>query len=307
MHNVYIGGVDFSVGELKPIENAISDVQLSQTLRADPYNLNTFSYYNGDILELVATSVHKSLQSSKKTAQQIEAVYIFSNSFRISESFSESDFLEKFYKKTGLNKTAIPYLISGAACAGFHWLLKTANESIAINQYNSVLLVCFDSAVAPLQRFYQDDPNFLYVTGDASSSCVLSTNPEAMQYKILPSILNVVDLENLYQPSLGRELKNVSELFAKIYKLTNTHPLQITKFIGNNYSNKVSNLYSQLAKLSLAHSVLAGINTYGHCFASDNLINLKLIEKEKVLKNEERLLTFSTGPYQWGAAIIEVL
>ena len=167
--------------------------------------------------------------------------------------------------------------------------------------------MCFDSAVSPLQRFYQDDPNFLYVTGDAASSCIVSKAPDAMQYKILPSIINIVDIENLENPSLGRELRIISELFEKIYQATNIKKSEISKFICNNYSTQVNKIYSQLAGLSVEQSLINATSIYAHCFASDNLINLKFLEKEEKIKKEDYLLTFSTGPYQWGTAILEVL
>ena len=79
----------------------------------------------------------------------------------------------------------------------------------------------------------------------------------------------------------------------------------IDLLITNNYSLNVSRLYSYITGISFEKIYTDTIATHAHCFSSDISINLHHSQRSKLIETGARVLTFSAGPYQWGACIFE--
>lgn len=303
--NVYVGAAEYMAGTPKPLEYGIKNSEVCTLLRSKPFGLNNFASHESDVLELILASVKKSLSSSKLEAHNIDAVFLVSNTLDATNSLDVS-WLSKFNELTSL-ENAVHYNIGMAGCGGFHWAARLAASMIASNECGNVLIVSFDRGEPPLQRLYDGGSNFIYATGDAAASCILSGSPEEMDFTLIGKVVNVYDGKQIASPSPENELRTISKLFKDVYNYSDITPRQIDHFICNNYSLDVSRLYSQLANVNFSKTYIDNIAKYAHCFSSDNLINLHSLSASTQLISENRILLFSTGPFQWGACILQKL
>jgi len=305
IRNIYLGATEYAAGTRKPLEWRISNHETCKLLRSESLGLNEFACYESDILDLAIQSINKSLESSHLSASQIDAVFIVSN-FLDSKNNLETSWISKFDDVTGLG-SAIHYYVGITGCGGFHWAARLAASLIASHDCENIVIVSFDSATYPLRRLYDDDKNFTYVTGDAAASCIFSSRIEKMDFVLKGKINTAFDAQQVVNPCQETELKIISKLFKDTYIKAQITANQMDHFIGNNYTLNISRLFCQLANIKFSKAFTENISAYAHCFSSDNLINLSSLLSAKRLLPGNKIMLFSTGPFQWGANIIEKL
>jgi 3-oxoacyl-[acyl-carrier-protein] synthase III len=302
MRNVYVGGIEFSAGRSESLENEVGG-ELSALLKSSSYGLSKYAYHEFNISELIVETIKKTLALSKLNSNVIDAVFVISNTLDASNNL-DANWLGEINEITGLER-ATNYHIGMAGCGGFHWAARLAASLIMSNECEHILLVSFDKGIAPLQRVYDDNPNFIYVTGDAAASCVFSSSRENMEYTLLGKILNAYDGKQIVQPTDEKELRIISKLFKDAYSYANIAANKVNYFISNNYNLRVSQLFCQLANVSFSKAYTENIAKYAHCFSADNMINLCTLNASQKPEKESIVLLFSTGPFQWGACVFK--
>ncbi|MFB9244576.1 3-oxoacyl-ACP synthase [Massilia antarctica] len=302
---VYLGAPEYAAGSFVTLDSEIADSALCAQLRHAEHGANFFPQCGSSIFELVDTAIQRSLASARLQAQDIDAVFLVSNMLDAQDNL-EPGWLGELNARLGLSHT-VHYQVGMAGCGGFHWAARLAASLIAAGECTRILIVSFDKAGGKLQRLYGAGTDFPYVTGDAAAACILSSEPDGMDYRLLGKVINRYDGRQILAPSLDSEMRCISQLIKATYASAELKAKDIDVFITNNYSYAASQLYCQLASLSYAIAYTGTIATHAHCFSSDNLINLHHLAAKGEVGAGARLLLFSTGPFQWGACILEKL
>lgn len=302
---IFLGAAQYACGTLIALENIITDSIRCTALRNAAEGVAFVPVWDGEILELAQIAVDRSLAVANRKACEIDAVFFVSNSLDAQDTL-DSEWLGIFSEKFGLNQAA-HYRIAMAGCAGFHWAAKLASALIATGECVNILMISFDQANPRLQRVYGEDSNFPYVTGDAASACVFSALSDRMSFRLMGRVVNIWDGKQARQSSLENEVGCIDRLFREVYAHAEINPDEVDLLITNNYSINVSRLYCQLASIDFKKAYTETIATHAHCFASDNVINLHHSQYDGSITPGARIMTFSAGPYQWGACIFEKL
>ncbi len=134
-------------------------------------------------------------------------------------------------------------------CANFHAALKQAHAALKSLQYKNILIVVFDQAKPFLQRVYDLNEDFIYLTSDACSSCLVSVNKRNKNCQFLLDSdiefrTNVNFLNGFESKSFDDELYEISNLFNSIYNSYNVSSSDIDYLITNNYSQLISQVYA---------------------------------------------------------------
>lgn len=302
---VYLGAVRFCAGTLRPIEHGISSPAVCAALRSLSHGANTYARHESSPAELVEATVRASLAAADLGPAEVDAVLLVSCSLDAGNNL-QPDWLGGWSERLGLSQVA-HYHVGMTGCGGFHWAARLAAALVASQSCRRVLIVTFDIVAPPLMRLYGEGTSFMYITGDAAASCIVSGSAEGMDYRVVGPIVNLSDCRQITQPSIDAEINVIARLFGMTYAQTGVSPSQIDAFVTNNYSLDVSRLYCQLAGVPFAKAHTTAIASHGHCFSSDNLINLYLLAQRRTLMRGQHVLCFSTGPFQWGACVLSAL
>lgn len=302
---VYLGAAGFAAGPAVALEQEIADPALCAALRAPAHGAAHVPRWERDIVELVEAAVRKCLAASGRDASDIDTVLLTSNGLDAQNSL-EATWLGQLSKRLGL-ESAAHYQIGMAGCAGFHWAARLAAGLVGSGQGNHVLLISFDKAGDPLQRFYGEIGDFCYVTGDAAAACLVSNSARDLQYRLVGQVVNVWDAGQILQVSADEEMRSIARLFKETYARAGISAADVDLLIPNNYSMQVSRLYGMLADLGQAQVFTDAIASHAHCFGSDNVINLCHAQDADRIAAGQRVMLFSAGPFQWGACVLEKL
>ncbi|MEG4634601.1 3-oxoacyl-[acyl-carrier-protein] synthase III C-terminal domain-containing protein [Microcoleus sp. AR_TQ3_B6] len=302
-NNVFLGATQYVGGASVTLENLIVDPARCAALRNVAEGVSLVPVYEGEILEQAQLAVVQSLKAAGRSAGEIDAVFFVSNGLDAKNTL-DAEWLGAFSERLGLDLSA-HYRIAMAGCAGFHWAAKLASTLIVAEEYANVLLLSFDQAKHPLQRIYGEEGSFPYVTGDASSACILSASSKGMDFRLMGRVINIWDGKQARAASLEDEVGCIERLFGEVYSNIAINANDIDLMITNNYSLNVSRLYGNLAGIDFKKVYTETIVTHAHCFSSDIVINLHHGQRTGQIETGARVLTFSAGPYQWGACVFE--
>jgi len=304
-NDVYFGAVRFRAGALRPIEDAVASPAVSAALRGPSHGADTYSHHASDPMDLVESAVRDSLAAAGIEAGEIDAVFLVSCSLDAGNNL-QPDWLAGLSARLGLGGVA-HFHVGMTGCGGFHWAARLAAAMVGPGGCRRVLIVTFDVTAPPLMRLYGEGTNFMYVTGDAAACCVVSHESRGMDYRLIGPVVNVSDTRQITAPSVDGEIDLIARLFGETYQRSGVSASQIDAMVTNNYSMDMSHLYCQLAGVPLSKAVTSTISSHGHCFSSDNLINLHRLAHDRSLAAGQHILLFSTGPFQWGACVLGTL
>jgi 3-oxoacyl-[acyl-carrier-protein] synthase-3 len=303
--NVYLGAIRYVAGSLRAIEEEIVNPDTLARLRSDSHGANTYARHDGSVAELLEDVIRECMSSVPYSSAQIDAIFCVSCEADVTNNLHPV-WMAQLSQRLSLER--VPhYHIGITGCAGFHWAAKLASALIASGDAHHVLVVTFDKAGPRLERLYGEGDNFMYMTGDAAAACLISSESDGMDYKLIGKIEHVYDSVQMLAPSTDSEINKIADLFAATYASAGKSADEIKHLVTNNYSLDISRLYCQLAEVSYAKVFTDTIATHAHCFSSDNLINLRELTLHRSLAEGDAILCFSAGPMQWGACILERL
>lgn len=172
MNQIFLGSLGFSIAQQRELSSIVADENLRGYLEAEENGLSLISVHSGSLKELIQKSIDDCLSKTPLLPEQIQAIYLSSNALDF-QNLADCEWITSVIEQAGTQAAPIFY-IGMAGCAGFHWLLQTSSNRIKLGQIQNALLMTFDKAEGSLQRIYTDDPNFIYVTGDAAAACIVS-------------------------------------------------------------------------------------------------------------------------------------
>ncbi|KPB36986.1 MupB [Pseudomonas savastanoi pv. phaseolicola] len=300
--SIYLGGVSYETGESVDIAAAAMSPETLDLLRAPENNVKNFSHLPGDLFDSACTSVAHSLTASGRHASDIDAVFLISSMVDAQNNI-DAQWLADLSTRLGME--TIPFYAVGlAGCAGFHAGLKCASAMVASGDLKNALLLSFDQSGGDLQRVYGEGSDFIYVTGDAVSSCLVSRDAHQLPYKLCGHVQYTSNTRQIENFSSETDMRSISALMKRTYQQSSIPAASVSRFICNNYTLEATRLFCQLSGINHGKAVTRQLPRFAHCFGSDNLINLKQLEMDKELSAGDHILLFSTGPFQMGACII---
>lgn len=303
MKECFIGGIAFSCGRSVDIDEIVRDEALATLLKDANHRLRMVPVHDGVIDTLVEEAVAKSLADSGREASEIDAVLLVSNHLE-SVNNLEPTWISELDQRIGLAR--VPHLQLGmAGCAGLHHALQIAVSQIRGSGHRNVLIIAFDAAGGALKRIYGEGSDFVYVTGDAAASCVVSSDRASMDFRVVGGVVTAYDSRLALQSSVDDDLDNIGQLFRQAYGASGSSAGDMRMFVCNNYSLEATCLFSQLAEIDDGRVYADSISEYAHCFCADNLINLRRILDRDLVSGGDQLMLFSLGLYQYGACVVE--
>lgn len=302
---VYLGATAYAAGECVPIERAIGDAAVCAQLRHADHGADRFPLYEGNILDLARRAARQSLEAAGLAPQQVDALFVLSTGLDAADNL-EGAWLGDLLAELDLGH-ASHYQLGMTGCGGFHWAARLAAALVASGQCRHILLLAFDQAGGKLQRLYGAGTDFPYVTGDAAAACIIGADPRRMGYRLRGDVVNLADSRQIRQPSMDSEMRCIARMFKQTYAAAGIAPSDVAYLVTNNYSYTVSRLYCQLAKLGAHQAYTGTIASHAHCFSADNIINLHQLTASRDVRDGDNVMLFSTGPYQWGACVLERL
>lgn len=301
--NVYFGGVEYCVGDFIKVENELDDTDLINKLCQKEHGNYHFSKYQEDLLPLIEETIRKTLKTTQRDASEIDAILWASNQLEAKNNLN-LDWLGKLMSDIGLSHSD-QYHVGLAGCSSFHYTAKLATSLIRSQEYKNILVVIFDQAEPYLQRVYATETNYPYLTGDATSSCLWSGCSNHLDYKLHGKVITLSQTEHINTPSVEDEIIIINKLFDQTYFKCKVEPQEIDFLITNNYSQLISDIYAQLARVENNKKFTSTIESHAHCFGSDNIINLNELMKYNFVIPSKKILLFSAGPFQWGTCVLE--
>ncbi|UFH48682.1 3-oxoacyl-[acyl-carrier-protein] synthase III C-terminal domain-containing protein [Pseudomonas sp. KNUC1026] len=299
---VFLGGVYYEAGEPVDIGEAPLSESTCALLRAPENGLMHFSCYPGNLHEKVVAAAKGALTISQRSAEHISTVFVISSMVDARNNL-DGQWLAALAKDLQLEHADF-YSVGLAGCAGFHAGLRLASAMVGAGDTDNALIMSFDQVGEALDRVYGEGTDFIYVTGDAASACVVSRQPEGLSYALPGGVQYTSNTRQIEHFSNETDMRSLSALIKKAYRQADVTAQAINHFVCNNYTLQATQLFSQLAGLSRSKATPGQLPRYGHCFSSDNLINLKRLEDDSALHPGDQILLLSTGPFQAGACVI---
>lgn len=202
----------------------------------------------------------------------------------------------------------VPLGVSLSWCVNVHTALDLARMLVAADGDEAVLVVCAD--LWPGSRPDRLVLPNVSVHTDAAASFVVTARDGPFRYRHtrlrLDPALGLLDRTRDPQQFLERAAQGVVGTVSETLEAGGVAPGDIAKVVPNNYSRFVCDWVAGLAGFEADALYLDNLPRFAHALCTDNPINLRDLADDGLAPGD-RLLLLGTGPYQWGAAIVDVV
>lgn len=203
----------------------------------------------------------------------------------------------------------VPLGVSLSWCANVHIALDLARMMIAADGDPSVLVVCAD--IWPAERRDRLVTPAVSVHSDAAASFVVSRRDGPFRYRgtrlRLDPGLGIADRANRPAEFLERAAQGVIGTVTETLEADGVAAGEIARVVPNNYSRVVCEWVGSQLGFELDALYLDNVPRFAHALCTDNPINLRDLAAADDLSAGDRLMLLGTGPYQWGAAVVDVV
>jgi 3-oxoacyl-[acyl-carrier-protein] synthase III len=307
---VGIAGIGYALGA--PVEfSSMADqadilAKLRITGRPGEAGLGVFRIIEGDIFDVVASSVRKTLQGVPITPDQIDAV-IFCTSTVTDVIDRNRHGIACVLRENGV-PDAYAMTLGFTTCASFPTALQLAEALILRGVFKNILVILAD-------RYSAKHPTIVSQTtcrlcSDGVASCIVSAS-HWTQYAVI-GISLVADVD-LMQKDLSDHKDSVRflDLLRRAcngaLRKANVKKSRIRQFFLGNYLYEGIKILSRPLGLDEQQVFRENILRIGHCYSADYLINLKDFADTRGVQLGDEFVLVSTGVGQIGVTVLRAL
>ena len=292
---IYLGGINYELGEVHGIDNLEGDKDSIELLRS--MGISNFCKAERTVQELAYDSIKKTVALSDIDPTDVETVILATTSMSLKENVEGYSLIDKVLEDTGM-VNAFPYGMFMSNCSNLTSSIKTA-MSILKDSERSYAIVCVaDKLTQDKDRFMNSNESIL---SDGAVSVIVSKKP-------LEYLVRKIAIKRDFQ-YLRKEF-NVLEFFQnnadnvkKIWDELGGFELDFDQVFFGNYNLLALRGFISQLKLDKRNVFLKNISRLGHVFSADQLINLKDYNSKK----GDDLALITSGYYRWGVIFIEKL
>ncbi|MGB7686730.1 MAG: 3-oxoacyl-[acyl-carrier-protein] synthase III C-terminal domain-containing protein [Solirubrobacterales bacterium] len=302
--NMYVTALEYELGEDEHDLDDLSgiDPEVKQVLREG--GINTYRTTDRSVVELAAGPITRTVAAlSDEERSRIKRLIFASNSMW-DESLHTANAFSELLRDLGI-PDVVPMSASMSWCANFHIALEMSRLLVQDGE-ECVLVICAD--LWPKQRADRLVSPRISVHSDAAASFAVSTHGGPFQLHRtnvrLDPALGSLDRNTQLTEYMEGVANGVTGTVGAALGGSLT-PDDIARVVPNNYSRWTCRAISQLAGFDESKLFLDNVPRFAHALCADNPINLRdLIERDGVSAGD-LLLMLGTGPYQWGASVLE--
>ncbi|MEZ5920160.1 MAG: hypothetical protein R3C60_02290 [Parvularculaceae bacterium] len=313
----YLYDIGISRGQRLPISTAIdadSD-SIGELLTAEGFQ----HYVETDkpLADLAAESIRRTLESSATNAEDVDAIFLITESFwdneipKYTDQFDSTISLRHsllgMMSDVGLSH-AQPYGVWMSACANFGAALGLANSVVSTGHHHNALIVAADKLAPEVPRLMH---NNAAVWSDISASCLIGS--EARGFKIRESItvsapkvasfnfLNRSELPKILSATI-RAVKRLDAAFEKRVG----RPVREFEFIVVNHFHRQSlRILTDILKIPGERLRRDALADYAHGYAADNMLTLSKLESDQDVPSGQEIVLFNSSIWTWSLSLVE--
>ncbi len=274
-------GVPCPVSELSEVKSSERDAQLSSELP-----VYRRSEEPARVLALNAARQTMSLVGS----QPNWVVYC-------TESLEEeppSDVLAALLVDLGLPRTPA-MIVNGHGCANLGLGLQVASRLASSEPSGAALLILGDKAVSD-ERLLQNEASVL---SDGAAACWVGEDASTPGFEVIGfgfATQADANLETTKVAVARQSVFLVDQAVANLLKNARVELQRFTRVLVSNYREGPRTLLAYAAGFRRETVMATNTAQFGHCFAADHLMTLRLPQTVDSLRNGESILVLATGP-----------
>ena len=307
MNNVYMTGIAYSLGELKPIAELNIPLNVKKEFLSEKCGLKTYSESNATAFDLAFESAQKTIETTGTLPSEIDAVLFASNSIFTNSRWGD---LSNFFNKLGL-VNAFPSLVALTDCCNFQTAAKHATALIRAGEYKKILLVTVDriADVCPGNHITVRSSG---INSDGSASCLIS-NEKGAGLEIFGGFAGksdhqlLSDIDSSSEDILLKIFKNVRSVADDLYRKNNITPMDIAQLITNNYVTPVMKMFELATRLKNNKTFTNNVSRTAHCFAADNLINIFDFLNTPEASENATVIVMGSSAAQWSSFVARII
>jgi len=193
----------------------------------------------------------------------------------------------------GLNQQACTSMLGSLRLAG---MLITSEPDMA-------KVLCVTADRFPENALYEQAYNLI---SDGAAACIVSAEPAGFKLIAWHGITNGALAFASDDETVGTFFNYSFAAINKVLLKANMSIKELSWIVPQNTNRKAWQILSSLLKFDFARVYLPTLPQVGHVISGDNIINLKHLDEQNILKPGERLLLFMAGyGLNWQCVVLE--
>jgi len=305
-HDIFISALTYELGEML---HDLGDLPgVGDDIRQQLYDggLRNYRVTGRSVVELAAGPMRRAVEVLPDAARAGLRRVIFASNSAWDQALHSPLELSRVLDGLGLPGLT-PVGVSLSWCVNTHTALDLARMMIEADGDPAVLIVCADTwpETRPDRLVLPD----VSVHSDAAACFVLTTEEGpfrlgATRMRLDPA-LGLLDREKRPEEFVQRASQGVIGTIEETLEASGLGVEDFSLVIPNNYSKFVCHWVADLMGFPSDQVYLKNLPRFAHGLCADNPINLRDFACESTLEQGQRMLLLGTGPYQWGAAVID--
>ncbi len=316
-HPMYINGLNYIAGTIKPIETlAAADAEKIKLLQAA--GVHHYCETESDAFDNAFTTGQKALELSALQAADIDMVIYgiepiinVENNWVGKYSDAQKD-IKWLLKNLSLTK-ATPFGLGFYNCTSFIAAIDLAAVYMAAGRVSNVLVLF--SAVSTEAGLLPRLPDDNSVESDGAAAFILSQQHKAgTAIKIEHHALRSIDIapafdENnqmVYSKYVSAKTSTIRNFMIDFFAAAQENKAAMKQFITQNTNMPTMNLYRMLCGFDQQQLFTGNLKRYGHLIGIDGLVNLADLVQDGVLAAGDKACLLGTSGMQAGGVLVKV-
>lgn len=299
----YLSGFGYCLGTASDIDELITDgdVAAETALSLKSRGIAKCCRSNRSSLELCRTSLANTRDAGPVAFQKAKALFLL-NSNEFGRDVEPAALVDE--KLSGYCPDIPCFVIQRRECSGLEAGISMAKDGICKNRFSSALILTYGRVESERSRLSQDSS---LIVGDGAASCVLSRQPSGLEVIDAFTIDDDRFLlgENKFD-RLSRQLKALTNAVGAAYERARVPARQIRYLLATNGSKLLLSILARAAQIPIEHVYFGGLTKFGHAFSCDNLVSLRTMLSNNMVRYGDYVLLISWSPRVLGVAIIRV-
>lgn len=306
--DVFIKALTYELGEDVHDLDDLTDVVpgVRQTLRDG--GLETWRTTDRTIVELASGPLRRTVEALSEEERSGVRRLVFASNSVWDEALHTPMATSALLDELGM-PGVVPLGANMSWCANFHVALELARLMIQTDGDEGVLVVCAD--IWPKERDRLVSPK-VSVHSDAAAAFLVSGKDGPFrvgttQVRIDPR-LGKMDRNRQFVQYIGGVGQSVSALMDETLGASGLTREDVARVVPNNYNRWSCRTLAELGGFTEDDLWLENVPRFAHALCVDNPINLcDMASNGSDLSPGDRLVVLGSGPYQWGASVVEVV
>jgi 3-oxoacyl-[acyl-carrier-protein] synthase III len=272
-----IRNISYCLGDSIPIDELpemVADDKLLKRFKDSGFK--NYARSSLTMAEQAGKAALATIERSGLTAKQIDAVVIGTSELRDWNDFPE-DLSKEILRIIGFN--IIPVVgTTLAGCANLANSIKVARNMIIAENLRNVLVIETNQVRGSMQRLEGILPSEIPATlfGDGAVSCIVTN--EATEFYILGMEQIVSQFHNDKIPSqaiVAKDVASYRHVIERALKKAMLEPKDIHCYLAGNNNAQIFEGMKNILGFGSAESFTENLQSYGHIWSADTLINLQ--------------------------------